>query len=94
MEKVKLKCYLCGGEAEKSDDPFNPRDELVECKGDCVNRYKVTSEALRFYLDWEREKPLTDEDRFELSSYVYKQVVPITTDVIKEVTKKESVGYR
>jgi len=88
MEKVKFKCYLCGGEAEKSDDPSNPRDELVECKGDCVNRYKVTSQAIRYYLDWERGRPLTKEDRIELSSYVHKQVVPITTNIIKKVTKK------
>jgi hypothetical protein len=97
MQKDKdIKCYLCGCEATQKDDPHNPRDKIVECKGDCVNRdtYKVTDEAFRYKLDWKRKDPMNDEDRFKLSQHVFKQqVVPITIEIIEKVTGKRSVGY-
>lgn len=94
MQKDKdIKCYLCGCEAIQKDDPNNPRDKIVECKGDCDNRYTVTDQALRFYLDWKRKDPLHEKDRFKLSQHVFMQVVPITIEVIEKVTGKKSVGY-
>lgn len=94
MQKDKdIKCYLCGCEATQKDDPHNPRDKIVECKGGCVNRYKVTDEAFRYKLDWGKKDPLTEDDRIKLSKHVFKQVVLIDTEIIEKLTGKRSVGY-
>lgn len=95
MEKVNIKCYLCGGEAIKYLAPDRSRDEIVECKGECFNRYRVIERALQFYLDKkEGDEVLTKKDRFKVSEYVYKQLVVIDTNVIEKVTGKKSVGFK
>jgi len=98
MTEKYAKCYLCKGDATTKDDPTTTgRGEIIHCKGKCVNRYSVTFKAFKFYLDHKRDEPLTDDDRLKLSKYVSEkdvsinEVVPIDTDVIKRVTRKESV---
>jgi len=92
MAHPKIECYLCGTEATLLT-PDTSGDEIVECRR-CANRYRVTALALHFFFKREDEEILTEEDKEKLSEFVYKHVVKINPDVIKEVTGKESVHYR
>ncbi len=92
MTHSKIECYLCGEEATLLE-PDTSRDKIVECRR-CANRYRLTDAARRYLFEGEDKKEiLNDYDKQKLSEYVYKHIVPITLDVIKKVTGKESVGY-
>ena len=92
MAYPKIKCYLCGTEATLLT-PDTSGDEIIEC-GRCANRYRITATALKYYFEREDKEILTDFDKEKLSEHVYKHLIKINPDVIKEVTGKESVGYR
>ncbi len=88
MTHPKIKCYLCGEEATLLM-PDTSRDRIVECRC-CANRYKIPSKEFHFFF--EVEGKLDNDDKEKLSMFIYSHFVKITSNVIKKVTGKESVG--
>ena len=69
MEKRKIKCYLCGCEAEEQDTVDSPLDVLVICP-DCTE-YILTFAGMKYYFDRSEGKELlTTEHKKELSENV------------------------
>ncbi len=66
MEKRKIKCYLCGCEAEEQDSVDNSFDVLVNCP-DC-KEYILTFAGMKYYFERSEGKELlTTEHKKELS---------------------------
>ncbi len=69
MEKRKIKCYLCGHEAEEQDTVDTPLDVLVKCP-DC-KEYILTFAGMKYYFERsEGRELLTTEHKKELSENV------------------------
>lgn len=71
MEKRKIKCYLCGHEAEEQDTVDTPLDVLVKCP-DC-KEYILTFAGMKYYFERsEGRELLKTEHKMELSENVKK----------------------
>lgn len=69
MEKRKIKCYLCGCEAEEQDSPENSLDVLVNCP-EC-SEYILTFAGMKYYFERsEGRELLTTKHKKELSENV------------------------
>jgi len=99
MTWEKNKCYLCeNDEAIIKPAPLGGAlDEIVRCP--TCKFYLLTFPIKKFYFETEL---LTKQDKEKLSLCVQKdydpekedEPVPITREMIKEETGKESAGYR
>ena len=66
METRKIKCYLCGCEAEEQDSPDNSFDALIKCP-DCTE-YILTFAGMKYYFERSEGKDLlTSQHKKELA---------------------------
>jgi len=69
MEKRKIKCYLCGCEAEEQDSLDNSLNALVNCP-DCTE-YILTFAGMKYYFERsEGRELLNTEHKKELAENV------------------------
>lgn len=99
MQKMKIKCYLCGNDAIEEDGYRELLSVIVTCPK--CTKYEATFKSIRFYLKIESgEEILNKTHREKLSEFVKEyydekgEPVLLNPETIQRETGVESVHIR